>query len=152
MFAGSRVIGGCAAAAAVVGLTASLGPAAATPPVAGAHYKGITVGGTPEMDQISFNVSADGHRVTKVRAGAWPISKCGAGGAKPAQTSKPARVREGRLTAHVVFRSANGEPLARATVKGTFLRHGKEKGTVSTVYVDDPCDVVTTVSYTTRAQ
>jgi hypothetical protein len=151
MNTGSRIVAGCAAVAAIVGLSLPAVPAVATPPVAGAHYKGMVVGGDPEMDTITFTVSADGDHVTKTRAGQWPITTCGTGGPPPAQSSKPARIKDGKFTAHVVFR-VDGEPQARATVKGTFLRHGKERGTVKTVLVGGNCNAVTTVSYKTEAQ
>ena len=67
-------------------------------------------------------------------------ASCGSGGEPPAQSSKPAPIKNGKFTAKVVYRNGD-EVVARATVTGRFLRHGKEKGTVTAVSLGDaPCE------------
>ncbi|GAA1155544.1 hypothetical protein [Nocardioides aquiterrae] len=150
MYRRSRVAG--VSVAAVAALVCSVLPAAASAPApeAGAAYQGHISGTSPSQDSVTFKVSEDGNRVVDLEIGPYPTDGCGSGGDVPDQSSEPARIRHGRFTAHVVF---SGEPgiVARSTVTGTFLRHGKEKGKVTTHPTGSPeCDI--TLPYTTHAQ
>lgn len=148
MFRGSRIATVSAGVAAA--LVFSVLPAAAVPPEAGATYKGQIEGAAGTQDSVTFHVSKNGNWVRRMRVGPYPLSgSCGSGGDAPNQSAEPARIKKGKFTAHVVYR-ADGAVVARATVTGTFLREGKEKGVVSAHRLSDSCDV--SLPYRTRAQ
>lgn len=139
MFRGSRIVTVSASVALAVVL--SVLPAAAIPPEAGATYKGHIVGAPSSQDAVTFVVSKNGNWVRKMRVGPWPLTgSCGSGGDMPSQSAKPARIKKGKFTAHVAYRG-DGEVIARATVTGTFLRKGKEKGVVTSRRFSDSCVV-----------
>ena len=130
MLRASRMSAVAVAVAAVVGT--SVVPTMATPPQAGATYQGQVIGAPDGQDAISFTVNGRGTSVRNLSVGPYVLrASCGSGGEPPAQSSKPAPIKHGKFTAKVVYR-AGGDVVARATVTGTFLRHGKEKGTVTT--------------------
>jgi hypothetical protein len=133
------MVGVAVAVAAVVG--ASVVPTAATPPQAGATYQGRIIGAPTGQDSVSFTVNRRGTSVRKLSVGPYVLrDSCGSGGEPPAQSAKPARIKNGKFTAKVVYRNGD-EVVARATVTGTFLRHGKEKGTVTAVSLGaDACE------------
>lgn len=148
MFTGSRVGTVCAGVAAAVVM--SVLPAAAVPPEAGATYTGHIVNAPESQRAVRFVVSNDGNWVRKMHLGAYPLTgSCGSGGDVPTQSTKPARIKDGKFTAHVVY-WADGEALAKATVTGTFLRGGKEKGVVTSHRFSDSC--VVSLPYRTVAQ
>jgi len=128
-------------AAVVTALVLPVVPATAVPPQAGATYTGQIAEAPSTQDAVTFHVSKNGRWVRKLRVGPWPLtSSCGSGGDLPDQSAEPARIKKGKFTAHVVYRDDAGV-MARATVTGTFLRKGKEKGDVSTHRISDSCDV-----------
>jgi hypothetical protein len=107
-------------------------PTVATPPRDGASYQSQIVGAPSGQDSISFTVNRRGTSVRKLSVGPYVLrASCGSGGEPPAQSAKPAPIKNGRFTATVVYRNGD-EVVARAKVTGTFRRHGKEKGTVTT--------------------
>jgi hypothetical protein len=126
-------------------------PAAAVPAKAGETYVGQVEDAPATQDAVTFHVSKNGTWVRKLRVGPWPLSgSCGSGGdAPPEQSAEPARIKHGKFTAHVVYRT-DGEVVSRATVTGTFLRKGKEKGVVSSHRISDSSDV--SLPYRTHTQ
>lgn len=148
MFRGPGIVTCCAGVAAAVVL--SLVPAVAVPPEAGATYQGQIATAPSSQDAVSFVVSKNGNWVRKLRVGPWPLTgSCGTGGDLPDQSAKPARIKKGEFTAHVVY-SGDGVVIARATITGRFLRKGKEKGVVSSHRISDSCDV--SLPYRTHTQ
>ena len=139
MLRASRTVGVAVAIAAVVGSTVL--PTAATPPKAGATYEGQIIGAPTGQEAISFTVTRNGTSVRKLSVGPYVLrASCGSGGEPPAQSAKTVPIKDGKFTAKVVYRSDTGDVVARAKVTGTFLRHGKEKGTVTAdSYGDAPC-------------
>lgn len=132
-------------------LVLSVVPATAVPPRSGATYSGHVAGAPSSQDAVTFVVSDNGKWVRRMHVGPWPLSgSCGSGGDRPHQSAQPAHIRKGTFTAHVVYRTDAGDVMARATVTGTFLRNGREKGVVSTHRISDSCD--TSLPYTTQAQ
>ena len=105
----------------------------------------------PETTVVKFKVSRNGNWVTDVSVGPYPIDTCGAGGDPPDQSASKAAVTNGSFTAHVTYRTDTGRLLAKATVKGTFAKHGRERGTVKTTVVDD-AKCSSTYNYTTTKQ
>jgi len=148
MLRSSRIMTVSAAVATAIVL--SVLPAAATPPRAGATYTGHIASAPSSQDAVHFVVSKNGHWVRGMRVGPYELSgSCGQGGPPPSQSSKPARIKRGKFTAHVVYRGG-GDVTARATVTGTFLRKGKEKGVVTAHRFSDSC--VVSLTYTAHAK
>ena len=138
------------AAAAAAALVLPLVPAAAAPPVAGADYKGHVIDAPKTFNKVTFTVSKKGTSVKTMRVGPYPLNSCGSGGDPPTQSSKPAPIKNGRFTAHVVY-SAGNTVISRATVTGRFLRNGREKGVVTSHPVGAP-DCSDTLLYRAHAQ
>lgn len=116
MFRGPGIVTGCAGVVAAVVL--SVVPAVAVPPETGATYKGQIETAPSSQDAVTFVVSKNGNWVRKLRVGPWPLTvSCGSGGDLPDQSAKPARIKKGKLTAHVVY-SGDGVVIARATITG----------------------------------
>ena len=123
-FRTGRVVGLAVLAVLAVGAIAAT--AFAANPVKGAKYSGhMTAGPTT---RVTFKVSASGRKVVGMRVKPAFPNKCGGGGPPPPETSKPARIKDGRFTARVEEHLISG--VARATVTGTFLRGGREKGVI----------------------
>jgi len=144
----SRIVGVAAAVAAAAVM--SIQPAAATPPRAGAIYKGHVANRGTSPPVVKFKVSKSGAWVKNMYVGPYPLNTCGSGGSPPSQSSDPARIKNGKFTAHIAYRGG-GKVIAKATVSGTFLRHGKEKGVVIGTLVGMP-QCRGSFDYTTRAQ
>ncbi len=142
---------GVAAAAAAIALTTLVAPAVAVDPVAGARYQGRVIRDWPEPTVVKFKVSRNGNWVTGMYVGPYPVNTCGAGGHPPDQSASKAAVTNGSFTAQVTYRADTGRLLAKATVKGTFAKHGREKGTVKTTVVDNT-QCSSTYQYTTTKQ
>ena len=154
MFRGSRIVTVSAGVAAAVVLSALPAlpalPAAAIPPKAGATYKGHIASAPSSQSAVTFVVSKNGNWVRRMRVGPYPLTgSCGSGGDIPTQTTKPARIKGGKFTAHVVY-WGDAEVIARAKVTGTFLRRGKEKGVVTSRRLSDSC--VVSLPYRTDAK
>lgn len=145
----SRVAG--VGVAVVAALALPLPTAVAAVPVAGATYHGHIADAPSTESAVTFEVSRNGDRVEHLRVGPYPMTlSCGSGGDPPNQSSGPASISRGRFTAHVVYRNGS-QVIARATVTGTFLARGKEKGVVSSRIVGHP-DCNFSLPYTTRAE
>jgi hypothetical protein len=148
MLRSSRIVTVSAAVATAIVL--SVLPAAATPPRAGATYTGHIASAPSSQNKVTFHVSANGHWVRRMHVGPYELSgSCGQGGPPPNQSSKPAAIKRGKFTAHVVY-TAGGDVVARATVTGTFLRRGREKGVVTAHRYSDSC--VVSLPYTAHAK
>ena len=146
----ARVLG--VVAVVVAALALSFVPATAVAPVAGATYKGQVAHAPDSENAVAFKVSKHAGWVTDLTVGPYPMSlSCGSGGDAPDQSSAAARIRSGKFTAHVVYSSSGGDVVARATVTGTFLRKGAEKGVVTTQIVGFP-DCHFSRPYTAQAQ
>jgi hypothetical protein len=134
-------------------LAASLALAAAAlaaNPVNGARYSGRLTG-VGSTDTVTFKVSKNGKKVTGVSVSPFFPNSCGSGGPLPKYTSKPAAVKHGKFKAAVFVVTATGSKLPAGTVRGTFLAHGKEKGTIRpTSKLPKSC--VKTFKYTAKAK
>ncbi len=155
MMRSPRLVRMTAAAAAV--LVIPLLPAAAAAPVAGpvagADYQGRIAGAPNSESHVTFTVSDDGKSVIGTNVGPYPMTlECGSGGDPPLQSSKPAKIRNDRFTAHVVYRAEDNSLVGRATVTGKFLRKGKEKGVVTTVVAATPNCPSHSLDYTAHAK
>ena len=150
----SRFFRSVAVAVAVAGiaLTTLVAPAAAVDPVAGARYKGHLLPTWTETTAVRFKVSKSGNWVTGMYVGPYPVSNCGGGGDAPAQSTSKAAVTNGSFKAHVTYRSDTGKLLAKATVKGTFSKHGREQGTVQSTIFDDASCSSGVYKYATKRQ
>jgi hypothetical protein len=147
MLRSSRIM--TVSAAVAMAIVLSILPAAATPPRAGATYTGHIANAPSSQNKVTFHVSPNGHWVRRMHVGPYPLSLgCGQGGPPPNQSSQPAAIKMGKFTAHVVY-TGGGKVVARATVTGTFLRRGREKGVVTTHRYSDSC--VQSLPYTTHA-
>jgi hypothetical protein len=137
-------------AAVATAIVLSVLPAAATPPRAGATYTGRIADAPSSQSAVTFHVSPNGHWVRRMHVGTYPLTgSCGQGGPAPDQSSQPAAIKMGKFTAHVVY-TGGGQVIARATVTGTFLRRGREKGVVTTHRYSDSC--VVSLPYTTHVK
>jgi hypothetical protein len=115
-------------AAVAIGLALALAAVAfAAKPVKGARYSGHITGAAGTT--VSFKVNKAGTKVTGVKATPFFPNGCGAGGPPPRYTSAPARIRHGKFSAKVTLITPTGSRLVQGTIRGTFLAHGKAKGT-----------------------
>jgi hypothetical protein len=123
-----RVVGLAVLAVLVIGAVAAIAFAAA--PVKGAKYSGHLKGqkGQGSTTTVTFKVSASGKKVIGMRVKPYIPNRCGSGGPPPPQTSKPAKIKNGRFTATVKAQIPEG--VWSATVTGKFLSGGKEQGVV----------------------
>jgi hypothetical protein len=120
-----RVVGLAVLAVLVIGAVAAIAFAAA--PVKGAKYSGH-LKGQGSTTTVTFRVSASGKKVIGMRVKPYIPNRCGSGGPPPPQTSKPAKIKNGRFTATVKAQIPEG--VWSATVTGKFLSGGKEQGVV----------------------
>jgi hypothetical protein len=109
-------------------LFALVAVALAASPVKGATYSGSLKDSATEI--VSFKVSASGKMVTNVKVTPFVPNHCGSGGTPPAESSKPARIKNGKFKATLNEETSNGAVSGTATVTGKFLAKGKVKGTV----------------------
>jgi hypothetical protein len=123
-----KLIGSAALTLAVV--LAATGIALAAGPVKGARYSG-RVNVTATLT-ISFKVSRSGKKVSSVKVSPSLPNSCGYGGPLPTQTSKSAKIEDGKFTAKITEKAGNGTVAATARITGKFLAKGKEKGNVKT--------------------
>ncbi len=97
-------------------------------PVKGGSYEGHF---NKQSTTITFTVSSNGEWVRGLRLRTYVPNDCGSGGPPPAEFSAPASISNGgKFTAHLRQYVGNGH-YSHATVWGTFLAHGKEKGTIN---------------------
>lgn len=148
MHRGSRKLSiATAVAIAVLALSAV---ALGAKPVKGATYKGhygVAGAGT----QVSFKVSANGKTVSKMHFGIYPPNKCGAGGPPPKQSSKPAKIKNGKFKVRLTYTySGLGGASHTYTVTGQFLKGKKEKGVF--IYKKTPPNCNLKTPYTTTAK
>ncbi len=125
--------GGAVLAAAVL---ASSGIALASNAVKGASYIGHYQGGVTEA--ISFTVSANGKRVTDLSV-TTPFKCSGGCGGVGSPIGGSARISEKgtfKITLKLVGPGST-KSFGTDTVTGTFLKHGKAKGTVSSHFDAD---------------
>lgn len=129
----------------VVALTAGLALAAAKP-VAGASYSGKTQQAYPQT--VSFKVSANGKRVTKLLV---PVELgCQGGGLGPPKPGTAKITAKHTFKVTLYLRNPSGAATQeKETVTGTFGKHRKESGTIKSVFTFGGCG--TTVKYSTKA-
>jgi hypothetical protein len=108
--------------------TATLDVAVAADPVKGAKYSG-DVDVTATLT-VSFKVSRSGEKVKSLKVRPSLPNSCGYGGPLPTQTSKPAKIEDGKFAAKVTDKSADGTVIETAKVKGRFLADRKERGKI----------------------
>jgi hypothetical protein len=109
-------------------LTLLAAVALAASPVNGAKYAGsLTIS---KSETVSFKVSASGKKVINVRVLPVVPNHCGSGGTPPAQSSIPAKIKNGKFKATLNEETSNGAVSGTATVTGKFLAGGKVKGVV----------------------
>jgi hypothetical protein len=102
----------------------------AAAPVKGSKYSGrVKVSATLT---VSFKVASSGKKVTSLKVSPSLPNSCGYGGPHPTASSKPAKIDRGKFTAKVTEKGAGGKVIDTATVTGSFLPGGKEKGTIKT--------------------
>jgi hypothetical protein len=102
-------------------------------PLKGAKFTGSMTDSTTAS--LTFKVSKDGKRVTKLRLARNP-NKCGNGDEVPRQRARAARIRKGRFTATVKFMTMADDMYATARVTGRFTSRRSVRGTVSTHFRD----------------
>ena len=113
-------------------------------PILGASQRNPTL-------TVSFKVSRSGKRVSSLKVSPSLPNSCGYGGPPPTQTSKPAKIADGKFTAKITEKAGNGTVAARATITGRFLAKRKEKGTIKTsVPAATSCNG--TFSYSTKVK
>jgi hypothetical protein len=104
--------------------------ALAAKPVKSGHYSGFVTGVTDET--VTFTVSKDGKSIQRMRIVPYVFS-CGVGGPPPPESSKPASISsKGKFTAKVT------QGALSATVTGTFLKNGRETGTITATVTGSP--------------
>lgn len=140
-----RALAGALASAAVL---ASATVALAAHPSKGKTYRGTVTGNSTEP--VSFKVNSTGTKVVKLTV---PIAfGCQGGGIT---TPKPASAKitsKGTFKTTVPLTGAGGSTgnAGSETVTGTFLKAGREKGTITSHFKSvKSCD--TTLKYTTKA-
>ena len=75
-------------------------------------------------------------------------NKCGSGGPPPKQSSKPAKIKNGKFRVRLTYTFTTGH--FTYTVTGKFLKHGREKGVF--IYKNTPPTCNLNTPYTTTAQ
>jgi hypothetical protein len=80
---------------------------------------------------VTFTVNKSKTKVTKLRLVPFVANKCGSGGPPPKETSKPAKIKNGKFTGLVKELASDGSVLAKGKVKGTFKAGGKVTGSVN---------------------
>ncbi len=73
-----------------------------------------------QVDSVTVNFKVVGDKVKKLRLTPFIPSKCGFGGAEPKETSKPARIKNGRFSDRVNELTTDGAVFGTAKVTGTF--------------------------------
>jgi hypothetical protein len=122
--------------------------ALAAKPVKGARYSGHLAGATSTT--VSFKVSKNGKKVTGVTVLPFFPNSCGSGGPLPKYTSKPAGIKNGKFKTTVFVVTDTGTKLVAGKATGTFLAHGKEKGTLRPLKLPKNC--TKTFKYTAKAK
>ena len=124
------------------------GVALAAHPVKGATYHGAIATGGPIAYPISFKVSANGNRVGSFVFGTLPVHCQGGGFGSPQPASAPV-TKKGSFKATVTLYFAPAHATTgKLIVTGSFLKHGKERGTISSKFAHSTsCDK--TDSYST---
>jgi hypothetical protein len=141
-----RVVGFAVLAVLMIGAVTAIAFAAA--PVKGAKYSGHLKG---QDTTVTFRVSASGKKVIGMRVKPYIPNSCGSGGPPPPQTSKPAKIKNGRFTATVKAQIPDG--VWSATVTGKFLSGGKEQGMVkASPRPGEPSKCGQKIAYTTSTK
>jgi hypothetical protein len=117
--------------AAVMAL-ACAGLALAAKPIKGAPYKGEFKGTPGTVVQISFDVSANGKRISDLYT-ETPFKCSGGCGGTPSGTNGSAKLtKKGTFKATLKLTGPGStKTIGTDTVVGTFLSHGRAKGTVT---------------------
>lgn len=131
-------VGGLAATAAL-----AVGAAA---PVKGARYSGSTEQASPQT--VSFKVSSNGKKVTQLKV---PIELgCQGGGIKSPNPGTAKITAQHTFKATLYMLNPQGVVTQqKEIVTGTFARHHKETGTITSVFTGGTCGK--TVKYSTKA-
>ncbi len=81
---------------------------------------------------VTFTVDKSKTKVKKLRLVPFVPNKCGSGGPPPKETSKTAKIKNGKFTGLVKELATNGTVIAKGKVSGTFKAGGKVTGSVKT--------------------
>jgi hypothetical protein len=111
---------------------ACAGLALAAKPIEGAAYKGEFKGTPGTVTQISFDVSANGKRISDLYT-ETPFKCNGGCGGTPSGTGGSGKIsKRGTFTVKVKLTGPGStKAIGTDTVVGTFLSHGRAKGTVA---------------------
>lgn len=90
-----------------------------------------------------------GH-VARAPFGIFAPNKCGSGGPPPKQSSKPAKIKNGKFKVRLTYTFSNPTSHHTYTVTGKFLKHGREKRVFIYKRTPPTCNVNT--PHTTTAQ
>jgi hypothetical protein len=129
---------------------ASAAIAFAAHPVNGEGYSGHVTGQPTET--VSFKVSKDGKRVTKLLIPLvvhCPKRFGGFGGVASPSAGKATITKKGTFTKTLTVLAVTGAKAGTETVTGTFLADGKERGKIASNLTGKPKACDTTVKYTT---
>ena len=122
--------------------------ALAANPIKGAKYTGH-LAGTATV-KVSFKVDKHGKEVTGFKAAPFFPNACGAGGPPPKYVSNAARIKHGKFTTIVFTIPRPGSKLKAGKVTGTFLKEGRETGTLTPLGVPRSCTKAFKYSTTAR--
>jgi hypothetical protein len=81
---------------------------------------------------VTFTVNKNKTKVTKLKLVPFVPNKCGSGGPPPKETSKTAKIKNGKFTGTVNEFTDTGQLIAKGKVSGKFKAGGKVTGTVKT--------------------
>jgi hypothetical protein len=99
---------------------------------------------------VNFKVTSSRTKVKKLHLTPFVPNKCGSGGPPPKETSKTAKIKNGKFTGTVKEFTTSGALSAKATITGKFLNGGKVSGKVKTKLPAAPqCNA--TFKYTAKA-
>jgi hypothetical protein len=126
----TAVFRGLMLAVAIAVVCASL--ALAAKPIKGAAYKGEFKGTPGTVTQISFDVSASGKRISDLYT-ETPFKCNGGCGGTPSGTGGSGKIsKRGTFTVKIKLTGPGStKAIGTDTVVGTFLSHGRAKGTVT---------------------
>jgi hypothetical protein len=121
----------CSTALGLAAILAVTGTALAAAPVRGVKYAGrVNVAASLT---VSFKVSGSGKKITSLKVSPTLPNSCGYGGPlTTTETSKRAKIQNGKFTAKITEKTSSGTVSATAKVTGKFLANGKEKGSIKT--------------------
>jgi hypothetical protein len=95
-------------------------------------------GSTSSTEFVTFTVNKSKTKVKKLRLVPFVANKCGSGGPPPKETSKTAKIKNGKFTGTVKEIATDGSVSAKGKVTGKFKAGGKVTGSVKGVLPKAP--------------